>query len=39
MITKPTDRCNQVVSGSVVIDAGNMWRVLNRPDITDYKER
>jgi hypothetical protein len=21
-----------------VIDAGNMWRVLNRPDITDYKE-
>lgn len=38
MITKPTDR---VPSGSVkfnVIDAGNMWRVLNRPDITDYKE-
>lgn len=38
MITKPTDRGP---SGSVkfnVIDAGNMWRVLNRPDITDYKE-
>ena len=38
MITKPTDR---VPSGSVkfnVIDAGSMWRVLNRPDITDYKE-
>jgi len=38
MITKPTDRSQ---SGGVrfnVIDAGSMWRVLNRPDITDYKE-
>ena len=38
MITKPTDRVQSSGVRFNVIDAGNMWRVLNRPDITDYKE-
>jgi len=38
MITKPTDRVQSSDIRFNVIDAGNMWRVLNRPDITDYKE-
>ena len=38
MITKPTDRVQSNGVRFNVIDAGSMWRVLNRPDITDYKE-
>lgn len=38
MITKPTDRVQSSGVRFNVIDAGSMWRVLNRPDIIDYKE-
>ncbi len=38
MITKPIDRGQVSNVRFNVIDAGSMWRVLNRPDITDYKE-
>jgi hypothetical protein len=34
MITKPSSGGHKFN----IVDAGSMWRVLNRPDITDYKE-